>query len=522
MRILLVSPETPVTFWSLHYALEFISRKAILPPLGLLTVAAMLPRAWEKRLVDLATTVLRDEDIRWADYVFVSGMCVQRTSARRVIDRCKRLGARIVAGGPLFTSLPEEFDDVDHLVLGEAEGTLPQFLKDLEAGRAEHLYRADTWADLRGTPAPLWDLVDVRHYGVLPLQYSRGCPFNCDFCDVTFLFGRRIRTKTAQQLRTELDWIYALGWKREVFFVDDNFIADRPTLKRQVLPALIEWMEEHRYPFPFYTQASINLADDDELMELMGRAGFESVFVGLETVADSSLAECNKVQNRGRDLVACVRKIQRFGMEVQGGFILGFDSDPPTIFDDLIQFIQDSGIATAMVGLLQAHRGTQLRERLQRENRVLGEVIENTNGAMNLIPKMEIGQLDRGYRRVVETLYAPDWHYARVWRFLEAWRPVHKVRHRLGWEDLRALFLLMSRLGIREPGRRHFWRLFAWALRHPRDRRMVLTLAAFGYHFRKVFAGVRVRMAREESVRQTGAPVLGSVSRESPPPQLAK
>ncbi len=509
MRILLVSPNMPVTFWSLKYTLEFISRKALLPPLGLLTVAALLPETWEKRLVDLATTDLRDEDIRWADYVFVGGMNTQAAFARQVIDRCRALGARIVAGGPLFTSLPEQFEDVDHLVLGEAEPILPRFLKDLEEGHAEHVYRSSAWADLHGTPPPRWDLADVNQYAVMPLQYSRGCPFHCDFCDVTVLFGHRLRTKTTPQLLGELDRIHALGWNREVFLVDDNFIADRRTLKRQVLPALIEWMQEHRYPFSFYAQASIDLADDEELLELLGQAGFESVFIGIETVADRGLAECHKGQNQGRDLVACVRKIQRFGIEVQGGFILGFDSDPPGIFDDLIAFIQASGIVTAMVGLLQAYRGTPLWERLRRENRLLGEAAGNTDGHTNLVPKMPREQLERGYCRVVETLYSHERHYARIRRFLEAWRPRHRVRYPLGREDVQAALMVIWRLGIKEPGRRHFWRLFAWALRHPRDHRTVLKLLGFGYHFRKVFAQMKARGAQEPAARPAPTPALG-------------
>jgi len=510
MRILLVSPDAPVTFWSLKHALEFISKKALLPPLGLLTVAAMLPETWEKRLVDLAVTGLRDDDIRWADYVFVGGMNVQAASAREVIDRCKALGARVVAGGPLFAVMPERFDDVDHLVLGEAEITLPRFLEDLGRGRPQHLYQSGEWADMRSTPLPLWSLADTSQYGVLPIQYSRGCPFNCDFCDVTVLFGRRVRTKTTEQVLAELDRLHALGWRREVFFADDNFIANRQTLKRQVLPAMIDWMERHRYPFPFYTQTSIDLADDEELLWLMGQAGFESVFIGIETITDSGLAECSKVQNQGRDLVDCVRRIQQSGMEVQGGFIVGFDSDRPDIFDGLIEFIQESGIVTAMVGLLQAHRGTRLYERLDKESRLLGEVTHNTEGVTNLIPRMGIETLGAGYRRVVETLYCPDRFHARIRRFLETWRPLHKVRYRLGPEHVRAVVLCLYRLGIRGEDRRQFWRLIAWALRHPRDCRMVVTLLGMGCHFRKVFADVKARAAQQDAAQ--GAPTLTSQS----------
>ncbi|MBN1510270.1 MAG: B12-binding domain-containing radical SAM protein [Sedimentisphaerales bacterium] len=489
MRILLVSPDLPITFWSLKHALAFRSQRALLPPLGLLTVAAMLPQIWEKRLIDMAAGKLRDEDIRWADYVFVSAMIVQRQSARQVIDRCRQLGAKVVAGGPLFTAAPDQFDDVDHLVLGEAEVVLPRFLRDLEDGCPERIYRADAWANLRDTPAPLWELADVSRYGVLPIQYSRGCPFDCEFCDVTVLFGHEVRTKTVDQIIAELEHLYALGWRREVFFVDDNFISNRSQLKRALLPAVIEWMDRHRYPFSFYTQASINLADDEELMRLMAEAGFECVFIGIETLSDTAFTECNKVQNKGRDLAGCIRKIQQFGMQVQGGYILGFDSDPPTIFDDLIEFIQASGVVTAMVGLLYAHRGTRLYERLDREGRLVEDIVShNTDGILNFIPVMKSEELTVGYRRVVETLYSPDYFYARVWNFIQTWRPLHKTRLGYGWCDVQGLFMTIYHLGIRGKGRRHFWRLFTWTLRHPRDQHTVLTLAALGHHFRRVFA----------------------------------
>jgi radical SAM superfamily enzyme YgiQ (UPF0313 family) len=243
MRILLVNPDTPVTFWSLKHALKFMGRKAVLPPLGLLTVAAMLPEPWEKRLVDLSGADLDDQDIRWADYVFIGGMHVQRASARSVIDRCHALGAKVVAGGPMATAAPEEFDDVDHLILNEAEVTLPPFLRDLATGTPQHVYQSDQWADMHETPVPLWELADVNQYAMLGVQYSRGCPFDCDFCDVTVLFGRQMRTKTTDDVLRELDRLHALGWRREVFFVDDNFIGNRQRLKQEVLPAIIEWMQ---------------------------------------------------------------------------------------------------------------------------------------------------------------------------------------------------------------------------------------------------------------------------------------
>jgi radical SAM superfamily enzyme YgiQ (UPF0313 family) len=309
MKILLVNPEVPTTFWSLKNALKFVSKKALLPPLGLLTVAAMLPKHYKKKLIDMNITPLRDRHIRWADYVFISGMMIQKKSADQVIQRCNALGVKVVAGGPLFTSCPEFYPTVDHLVLKEAELTLPAFLKDLETNCPGPFYSTRNKADLRETPVPQLDLIRPGKYAAMGIQYSRGCPFNCDFCDVTNLFGHAIRTKTIEQILMELDNIYSHGWRKEVFFVDDNFIGKKEKLKNELLPAMIRWMEEKRWPFTFLTQASIDLADDDELMAMMVRAGFNSVFIGIESPDEKSLAECNKVQNEKRDLLACIRKI---------------------------------------------------------------------------------------------------------------------------------------------------------------------------------------------------------------------
>jgi len=334
-------PEYPETFWSFKYALKFISKKASLPPLGLLTVAALLPEDWEKKLVDMTVTVLIDRDIKWADYVFISAMSIQKESVKKIIAQCKRLGAKIVAGGPLFTSGYEDFeDDVDYFILNEAEITLPLFLEDLERGHLKHIYTSDQWVDLKKTPIPLWKLADINKYATMCIQYSRGCPFNCDFCDVTLLFGHKMRLKTKDQILVELESLYLRGWRGGVFIVDDNFIGNKRELKCEVLPAIINWMEERKYPFSFTTQASINLSDDEELIQLMVQAGFGSVFVGIETPNEESLAECNKLQNKNRDLIACVKKIQRFGLIVNGGFIMGFDNDTPAIFERLIEFIQ--------------------------------------------------------------------------------------------------------------------------------------------------------------------------------------
>jgi len=339
MKILLVYPQYPDTFWSFKHALKFVSKKAAFPPLGLLTVAAMLPGEWEKKLVDMNVTRLTDDDIKWADYVFISAMVVQQNSVKEVITRCKGLNTRIVAGGPLFTTGYEDFDRVDHFVLGEAEVTLPLFLEDLEKGRARHVYASDTRPEISKTPIPLWSLINMKVYSSMNVQYSRGCPFNCEFCDIILLNGHKPRTKDREQLLAELEELYRRGWRDSVFIVDDNFIGNKKKLKLEILPAIIEWRKGKKYPFPLFTESSINLADDEELMKLMVAAGFNTVFIGIETPNEESLVECAKLQNQNRDLVASVKKIQNYGMEVQGGFIVGFDSDPPNIFKDQINFI---------------------------------------------------------------------------------------------------------------------------------------------------------------------------------------
>ncbi len=492
MKILLVYPESPKTFWSFSYALKFISKKSSFPPLGLITIAAMLPDEWEKKLVDMNTTALKDKDIKWADYVFISAMVIQKESAREVIDRCKTLGVGMVAGGPLFTCEPAEFDDVDHLLLYEGELTLPEFLEDLKAGRPKHTYTTDVWADLSKTPVPLWQLVDIRNYATLNIQYSRGCPYNCEFCNVTTLFGHTPRTKSTEQLLCELDAIYALGWKGGVFFVDDNFIGNKKKLKEDILPALIKWMKEKKHPFSFLTEASINLSDDEELMQLMVMAGFNTVFVGVETVDEISLMECNKVQNKNRDMVECVKKMQHYGLQVQGGFIVGFDSDNPSIFKRMIEFIQDSGIVTAMVGLLNAPKGTQLYQRLLDEGRICSSFNgNNTDLSMNFIPKMNPDELFEGYNQIVSTIYSPMHYYKRIMNFLKEYKLVKSGRAHFGLNGIGALVKAIFRLGFIGRERRYYWRLFFWsAFRKPGVFPLAIALSIYGYHFRKVFGGI--------------------------------
>ena len=489
MKILLVYPKYPDTFWSFKHALKFISKKASLPPLGLLTVAAMLPQEWEKRLVDMNVEPLLDRDIIWADYVFISAMSIQGASAREVIDRCRDLGVRTVAGGPLFTAGPEEFEDVDHLVLNEAEITLPLFLEDLNSGKVQHLYRSPLWADITMTPAPLAGLIDLKPYASMNIQYSRGCPFDCEFCNITVLYGRKPRTKEKEQILSELEGLYEKGWRGGVFFVDDNFIGSRAKLKREVLPAIIDWMEKRSYPFVLSTEVSINLSDDEELMDLMVKAGFTTVFVGIESPNEESLVECQKVQNKNRDLKASVKKIQQFGLEVQAGFIVGFDNDPSTIFERLISFIQESGIVTAMVGLLNAPQGTKLYHRLKEEGRLLKATSgDNTDFSMNFIPVMNPETLINGYRKIIQTIYSPRHYYARVKEFLKDYKPVQAKLMHVRINHINAAFKSVFFLGILGRERFYYWKLFFWSLfTRPRLFPMAITFSIYGFHFRKIF-----------------------------------
>ena len=490
MKILLVYPQYPDTFWSFRYALKFISKKASFPPLGLLTVAAMLPDDWEKKLVDMNVSQLTDEDIRWADFVFISAMVVQRDSVNEVINRCQRLGTRTVAGGPLFTTGYREFRDVDHLVLGEAEVTLPQFLKDIEKGNPQRVYLSKARPGIWRTPVPQWSLINQKQYSSMSLQYSRGCPFNCEFCDIIILNGHRPRTKSKEQVIAELEALYNHGWRSGVFVVDDNFIGNKRKLKEEILPAVIEWQQGRKYPFTLSTEASINLADDDRLMRMMVEAGFNCVFVGIETPNEESLVECNKSQNRNRDLVASVKKIQNCGLEVQGGFIVGFDSDPLSIFKSQINFIQKSGIVTAMVGLLNAPPGTRLYKRLKKEKRLLRAFTgDNNDLALNFIPKMNSTTLIDGYKHILDTIYSPKQYYERVKAFLKEYRPVIRKRRKLHFYQLVAFLKSTWFLGFKEKGRRYYWRLFLLTLmKYPRKLPVSISLSVYGYHFRKVVA----------------------------------
>ncbi|MGA2526956.1 MAG: B12-binding domain-containing radical SAM protein [Smithellaceae bacterium] len=491
MNVLMIYPRYPVTFWSFKYILKYISKKAAFPPLGLLTVAAMLPKEWNLQLVDLNIQKLKQKNLEWADYVMISAMLVQKDSVREILEICKQLKKKVIAGGPLFTGKPEAYADlVDHLILNEAECTLPQFLVDLENGTPQKVYRSDSFPSLHITPLPRWDLVKIKHYATLMIQFSRGCPFNCEFCDVTTLFGHNPRTKTEGQFLQELQTIYDTGWRGALFIVDDNFIGNKKAIKA-LLPQVIEWMKARRYPFEMLTETSINIADDDELIQLMTQAGFQSIFIGLETPNEESLKECSKNQNCKRDMTAAIKKLQAAGLQVFGGYIVGFDNDDESIFERQIKFIQETGVVTAMVGLLNALPNTKLWHRLKKENRLADNCSgDNTDGSINFIPLMDKAKLIAGYNKIVKTIYSPRHYYQRVNEFLKTYKPKPFARtNKYSWIRLKALIRSVFYIGILGNGASqwYYWKLMLKALIiYRKSFAEAMTLMVYGYHFRKI------------------------------------
>lgn len=483
----MVYPTFPDTFWSFKHALEFINKKINNPPLGLLTISALLPQHWTKKLIDMNIYELTDEDIRWADLVFISAMDVQRDSCQKVIQRVKRFDKKIAAGGPLFTSEYSKFTDVDYFILNEGELTLPMFIEDLENGIApRHIYASDQYADIQSSPLPDISLIDINDYECMSIQFSRGCPFQCDFCNVTALLGHKPRMKSVDQVIGELEQYYQAGWSRNVFFVDDNFIGNKKYLKDEVLPAIIEWRKGKK-GFTFITEASINMADDPDLLRLMSLAGFTTVFVGIETPNESSLVECKKSQNTKRDLIDSINKIHHAGIQVMAGFIVGFDSDTPAIFDEMINFIQESGIVTAMVGLLQAPGGTELYRRLDKESRILREMSgDNADGTTNIVPNMDPYILKMGYRKIINTIYSPAYLYPRIKTLLSAYKP-EKMPGKVYANEIKAFFKTVLRMGLKPGEGKYYWDLLLWTLTHcPANFPLAVTLTIYGYHFRKV------------------------------------
>ena len=487
MKVLLINPEFPDTYWSFRHALPFEGKRCSFPPLGLLTVSALLPAEWERRLVDLNVEPLKAADIEWADMVFATAMLVQKESLKDVVRRCKARGKRVVLGGPYVTTTIEDLPEADHIFLGEAEATLPVFIEDLARGEAKRTYKAAERPPLSMTPLAHFNLANMKRYGAMSVQYSRGCPFSCEFCDIIEIYGRVPRTKSNQQMLAEFDALYDLNWRGTVFIVDDNFIGNKKNV-RTLLPEITKWQKAHGYPFSLLTESSLNLADDEALLASMRDAGFHRVFIGIETPVAESLVEAQKSQNRG-DLLSSVKKIQSYGMEVMAGFIVGFDNDPVDIFDRQIDFIRKSAIPVAMVGLLNALPDTQLWRRLEREGRLLGEASgNNTQCELNFKTRLDPTFLIQGYQTIMRTIYSPREYYERVLTSMK--RTAQQFTEPSHYGVIRAVAALtriLLKLGVLDRERKEFWRFFMKALLKHRTRvAESLRHAAMGYHFRKL------------------------------------
>lgn len=470
--------------------MTFEGKQAAFPPLGLLTVSAMLPAKWERRLVDMNVESLKPADIEWADLVFVSAMIVQKESLEEVVRLCKAQGKRVAVGGPYVSTSAEQLPDADFIFVGEAETTLPEFIADLANDCPKPIYKAAERPSLLATPVPDFSLIEMKRYSAMNVQYSRGCPFQCEFCDIIEIYGRVPRTKSNEQMLAELDALQTAGWRGLVFIVDDNFIGNKRNV-RKLLPTLIEWSVQNDFPFSFITEASVNLAEDDALLQMMQDAGFRRVFLGIETPVEESLKEAQKGQNTRRGLLESVQKIQSYGMEVMAGFIVGFDSDPEDIFERQINFIRESAIPLAMVGLLTALPDTQLWRRLEKEGRLLQESSgNNTDCSMNFVPKMNETRLVEGYKNILRNIYSPREYYKRALDCLSRFKQ-HKIEPRQTnlKNDLKAFVKIILTLGVRDRERLQFWNyLFRVVRFYPREFAHGMTLAAMGYHFRKITA----------------------------------
>jgi radical SAM superfamily enzyme YgiQ (UPF0313 family) len=478
MKILLVYPEMPDTFYSFKHLIKVVGRKASFPPLGLFTVAAMLPCNWDLKLIDTNVDELRDNDIKWADMVFISAMNTQANYAIEIIERCKSLGATLVAGGPLFTHEYDRFESVDYFVLNEAEITLPLFLKDLENNEAKRIYKTNDFANVHETPLPKWELINLNNYGYAIVQYSRGCPYFCDFCDVTSLFGRRPRTKKSEQIIKELDVILKNGSPDVILFADDNLIGNKGLLKKDLLPNLIQWRDKNKYAPCFDTQVTINLSDDEEMMQLMIEAGFRKLFIGIETLEDEALLQMKKNQNTKRNLLDTIYKLNSKGFIIVGGFILGLDSDTPSIFQDQIDFINESGMVLVAINLLKAPIGTELYNKMKEQGRLISSLDFDENRS-NMIHKMDKKILEEGYRRVLENVYSPGSVFNRIKIFFSNKQRItvkNGIKRKLSISEIIQGIRVIYFLGVKDNNRRYLWQIIFWLIRNKKFRYVDLAM----------------------------------------------
>ncbi|MDY0003339.1 MAG: radical SAM protein [Polyangia bacterium] len=513
MNTLLVHPRLPLTYWGFQHSLDLIGKRASLPPLGLLSLAALLPRHWQVRLVDLNVTPLSDDDLRWADLVLTGGLLIQAESLHSIIARSRAFELPVAVGGPAPTTSPELFTDADIVFRGEAEGRIDELVEALaRAPRSQQILDAPAdYPEMETVPPPRFDLLDLKQYASMSLQYSRGCPFRCEFCDIVAIFGHRPRVKTPEQVLTELESLYLLGYRGTLFFVDDNFIGNRREVKR-LLPRLREWQRAHGHPFELYTEASVDLAADPMLLADMAEAGFTSVFVGIETPSHKALEQAKKLQNLRLDLSEAVDRITRAGLEVMGGFIVGFDSDDEGVFAEQRQFLARQPIPLAMVGLLTALPGTELWTRLEKEHRLRARSSGETFARPNFAPAMDERALITGYAKLLGWLYSADAYYARCHAYLHSAgrRPAARASTSGEWG---ALLCAIWRVGVLSQRRLLFWRLMGAALLHGRDRlRQAVVHAVQGEHL--------IRYTREQVLPRLEA-ALSEILAESLSPSTA-
>lgn len=516
-NVLLVWPGFPDSFWSFRQMLGMTGHRAVMPPLGLVTVAALCPPGWRLRLVDEAIAPLGDADLAWADLVLVSAMHAQKERVRAVLLRARALGRRTLIGGPYASSQPDVLSELsDHVVVGEPDEAFAAIARDLEDGSARRLYTVAEKPDITRTPLPRFDLLALRHYASMAVQFSRGCPFECEFCDIITLYGRKPRTKTPEQLLSELDELHRLGWRGEVFVVDDNFIGNR----RRALDlsqAIAAWQQDHGFPFIFYTEASIDLAHRPDLVDAMVAANFSFVFIGIESPSPEALVESHKHQNLREDMLRSLHYLLSRGLWVTGGFIVGFDADRESIFDRQTRFIDAAAIPWAMIGLLQAPPTTPLFDRMLREGRLhLGSQATTNFSLPNFETKLPLPVLLRGFRDTLARLYEPGAFYDRGFRSLWHWKPRRGLTRQLSaWKRAAIVARSAWQQGVRAPYRAAYWRflvrLLRFWLRDPAKLWLGYTVLLSGQHFigysREVIANLdRQLLLLEQSTR--ASPVL--------------
>lgn len=489
MRVLLVYPLFPKTFWSYEKILELVDRKVLLPPLGLVTVAAILPQEWEFKLVDRNIRQITEAEWEWAELVILSAMIVQKEDLLNIIREAKRRGKSVACGGPYPTSVPEEPQaaGIDYLILDEGEITLPMFVEAVQKGETSGIYRAGgEKPDVTNTPVPRFDLLELNAYDSMSVQFSRGCPFQCEFCDIIVLYGRKPRTKTPQQLLAELDYLYNLGWRRGVFMVDDNFIGNKRNVKL-LLKELQVWQEAHKFPFAFNTEASIDLAQDQELMDMMVACNFNAVFLGIETPDEDSLQMTKKFQNTRNSLIESVHLIAKSGLRVMAGFIIGFDGEKPGAGQRIVKFAEAAAIPSTTFGMLQALPHTALSHRLEKEGRLRGKSGNlNQTTLMNFIPTRPLEDIAREYVEAFCEVYDAEKYLDRTYRhFLMLGAPTAKIPAKApNWIDLRALLIVVWRQGIKRKTRWKFWHhLFGILKNNPAVWEHYLTVCAHNEHF---------------------------------------